>query len=199
MLTRSGKSNADRGLADQIRAAALAGQNKIDQSIAALEDAHKIAPDAVQPVVSLASAYVRQGKPEKADALLLELSKKFPANAQLLVLIGQVKLAEKKDDEALRSFKAAVAQQPKDPAGYSALSDTLYSPEKFRSRRRSNRRPGLREQPDNLNFRLSLAGLQILKGDNNAAIAQYESILKDQPNYARGNQQFGEPCSRQPL
>ena len=36
--------------------------------------------------------------------------------------------------------------------------------------------------PDNVNLRLSLAGLQILKGDHNAAIAQYEAILKDQPN-----------------
>jgi len=60
-----GRSDADRGLADQIRAAAFAGQNKIDQSIAALEDAHKVAPDAAQPVVSLASAYVRQGHPKR--------------------------------------------------------------------------------------------------------------------------------------
>ena len=110
-------------LADQIRAAAFAGQNKPDESVAALEDAHKVAPDAVQPVVSLASAYVRQGQPEKAEALLQDLSKKFPANAQILVLIGQVKLAENKNDEALQSFKAAVAQQPKDPIGYSALSE----------------------------------------------------------------------------
>ena len=36
--------------------------------------------------------------------------------------------------------------------------------------------------PDNVNLRLSYAGLQILKGDQNAAIAQYEAILKDQPN-----------------
>ncbi len=40
----------------------------------------------------------------------------------------------------------------------------------------------MREQPDNLNLRLTSAGLQILKGDPAAAITQYESILKDQPN-----------------
>ncbi len=113
--------------------------------------------------------------------MLQDLSKKFPANAQLLVLIGQVKLAEKKDDEALRSFKAAIAQQPKDPAGYSALSD-LYIRQKNFGAAGEVIQAALREQPDNLNFRLSLAGLQILKGDNNAAIAQYDSILKDQPN-----------------
>ena len=35
------------GIADQIKAAALAGQNKPDASLAALEDAHTAAPDAV--------------------------------------------------------------------------------------------------------------------------------------------------------
>src|SRR5260370_17338140 len=40
---------------------------------------------------------------------------------------------------------------------------------------------GLRELPGNPNFRLALAGLQIQKGDNDTAIAQYESIRKAQP------------------
>jgi cellulose synthase operon protein C len=40
---------------------------------------------------------------------------------------------------------------------------------------------GLRELPGNPNFRLALAGLQIQKGNNDAAIAQYEGILKDLP------------------
>src|SRR5205085_6248873 len=39
-----------------------------------------------------------------------------------------------------------------------------------------------REQPGNMNFRLTSANLQILKGDQAGAITQYESILKDQPN-----------------
>jgi len=172
---------SDRGLADQIRAAAFAGQDKMDQSIAALEDAHKVAPDAVQPVVSLASAYVRQGQSDKALELLQDLNHKFPTNAQILVLIGQVELAQKKDNEALQSFKAAVAQQPKDPIGYSALSD-LYIRQKNFDAAGSVIQAALKEQPDNSNFRLSLAGLQILKGDHDAAIAQYEAILKDQPN-----------------
>lgn len=176
-----GQSDANRGLADQIRAAALAGQNKLDQSIAALEDAHKASPDAMQPVASLASAYVAQGQSDKAEALLQDLNKKYPANAQILVLMGQVKLAQKKDDEAIQEFKAAVAQQPKDPVGYGALSD-LYTLQKNYEAAGNVIQAGLKEQPENLNFRLALAGLQIQKGDQDAAIAQYDAILKDQPN-----------------
>src|SRR4029079_6797218 len=101
------KLNDGRAVADQIRAAAFAGQNKVDESIAALEDAHKAAPDNVQPVLALVSAYVRQGNADKAVDLLQDVRKRFPNNAQVLVLIGQTKAAQKKDAEALQSFKEA--------------------------------------------------------------------------------------------
>jgi tetratricopeptide (TPR) repeat protein len=41
---------------------------------------------------------------------------------------------------------------------------------------------GLKELPGNINFRLTSANLAILKGDQAGAMAQYEAILKDQPN-----------------
>ncbi|KRR27890.1 hypothetical protein CQ14_08615 [Bradyrhizobium lablabi] len=176
-----GRVDEGRVVAEQIRAAALAGQNKIEESIAALEAAHKAAPDAPQPVLALASAYVKQGKPDKASALLQAMSNKFPANAQLLVFLGQAKLAEKKNDEALQSFKKAVEQQPKEPAGYTALTD-LYVQGKDFDAADKVLKAGLAELPDNVAFRLSLAGLQIQRGNNDAAISQYETILQDQPN-----------------
>jgi pentatricopeptide repeat protein len=169
------------GLADQIRASALAGQNKIDESVAALEKAHAEAPDAVQPVVSLVSNYVRLGKIDMAERLLQEMLKKYPDNAEILVLMGQTKMAQNRNDDAQKNYKAAIAKQPKDPNGYSALSD-LYVREKNYSSAVEVIQAGLHEQPANLNFRLTSAGLQILKGDQTAAIAQYESILKDEPN-----------------
>jgi tetratricopeptide (TPR) repeat protein len=176
-----GQVSDGRAIADQIRASALAGQNKIDESTTALEDAHQAAPDAVQPVISLVSAYVRQGKADKATALLQEMNKKFPANAQILVLIGQTRIVQNKDGEAMQSFKEAVAQQPKDPIGYGALSD-LYIRQKNFEAAGNVLQAALKELPGNVNLQLSSAGLQILKGDHDAAIAQYEAILKDQPN-----------------
>jgi pentatricopeptide repeat protein len=170
-------------LADQIRASALAGQNKIDESIAVLEDAHKAAPDSVQPVLALVSAYVKQGKPDKAVDLLQDIRKRFPNNAQILVLIGQTKVVQKKDAEALQSFRDAIAQQPKDPAGYSALSD-FYINQKNLDAAGNILQAALKELPANVNLRLAAAGLQILKGEHNGAIAEYEAILKDQPNSA---------------
>jgi tetratricopeptide (TPR) repeat protein len=175
-----GRLNDGRGLADQIRASAFAGQNKIDESIAALEDARRATPDAVQPVVSLASAYVKQGRADKATAMLQDVAKRFPGNAQVLVLLGQTLLAQNKDNDALQSFRDAVAQQPRNPVGYNALSD-LYVRQKNFDAAESIVQTALKEMPADVNFRLSSASLQILKGNHDAAIAQYEGVLKDQP------------------
>jgi tetratricopeptide (TPR) repeat protein len=168
------------GLADQIRAAALAGENKIDESVAALERAHKAVPDSVGPVVALTSGYISKGQPDRALALLQEMTAKFPNNAQLLVLTGQTLLAMKKEDEALRSLNAAVTQQPKDPIGYTALYE-FHMQRKNLDAAADILQAGLRAVPGYLNFRLALAGLQIQKGNNDSAITQYEDILRDQP------------------
>ena len=170
----------NKGLADQIRASALAGQNKLDESISALEAAHAAAPSTVQPVLKLVYDYLRQGKTDKAETLLQDMLKKFPDNAMLLVLMGQTKLAENKIDDAVQSLRSAIAKQPNDPAPYIVLSN-LYAGKKDFDAATDVIQQGLRVLPGNLNVRMTSAALQIQKGDSNAAIAQYESILKDQP------------------
>ena len=177
-------SKLDRtGLADQIRASALAGQNKIEESISALEAAHAAAPNIVQPVMTLVSDYLRQGKTSNAEALLQDMLKKFPDNAALLVLMAQTKLAENKSDDAVVSLRSAIAKQPNDPAAYIALSN-LYTGQKNFDAATDVIQQGIHTLPGNLDIRLTSAGLQIQKGDPNAAIAQYESILLDQPTVA---------------
>ena len=174
------KLGENRATVAQILASALAGQNKIEESLLALLDAHAAAPDAVQPVVSLVSTYTRLGRTDKAEALTREMLKKFPDNAQLLVLLGQTKLAQNKTDDAVQSYKTAIAKQPKDPVGYTALTD-LYIRQKNYAAAGEVIQTGLREQPSNLNFRFTSAAIDMFKGDNAAAVAEYESILKDQP------------------
>jgi len=170
----------NKGIGEQIRASALAGQNKLEQSLVALESAHAAAPDALQPIVSLVSAYVRLGKTDKAEALLQGVLAKYPDNAQILVLMGQTRVAENKPADAEKSFKTAIDKQPKDPNAYNALSD-LYIRDKNFDAAAAVIQSGLQQQPDNLNLRFASAGLQVQKGAPDAAMAQYEAILKDQP------------------
>jgi tetratricopeptide (TPR) repeat protein len=174
-------SSQNAAIADQIKAAALAGQNNLDPSIAALESAHASAPDAVQPVVSLVAAYTRANTPDKAEGLLRDMLKKNPSNAQLLVLLAQTQAAAGKVAEAQSSFKVAIAQSPKDEGAYNALSN-FYLRQKNLVEAGNTLQAGLKERPDSLNLRLAWAGLLINKGDNDGAIAAYEAVLKDQPN-----------------
>ncbi len=172
--------DGNRALADQVKATALAGQNKIEESLSALEDAHAAAPDTMQPVGLLVSAYLRAGKTDKAEALLQQMLKKFPDNAELLVWLGQTKVAQNKPDDASTDFKSAIAKQPKNAGAYAALSD-LYARRKDFDGAAQVIEAALKEQPDDTGLRLKAAALQIQKGDSNAAIAQYEALLTDQP------------------
>jgi tetratricopeptide (TPR) repeat protein len=176
-----GRISDGRMLAEQIRASAFAGQNRMDESVAALERAHQGAPQAVQPAAALASAYLRLGKSDEAIAMLKGMTKQFPGNAQILVLLGQSQFSKGSEAEALQTYKQAIAQQPKLSIGYGALSDLYIRQKKF-DEAENVLQAALKELPTDLGLRLATAGLQILKGDHDAAIAQYESILKDQPN-----------------
>jgi pentatricopeptide repeat protein len=169
------------GVADQIKAAALAGQNNLDPGIAAVEAAHAANPDVLQPVASLVSAYVRAGKPDRAEALLREMLRKSPSSAQLLVLLGQTQAAENKVADAQATFKSVIAQNPKDELGYTVLSG-FFAKQKNFAEAITTVQAGLKELPDSLNLRLTWAGLLISKGDNDAAIAAYEAVLRDRPN-----------------
>jgi tetratricopeptide (TPR) repeat protein len=176
------RANGDNAaVADQIKAAALAGQNNLDPNIAALEAAHASAPDAVQPVVSLVAAYTRANTPDKAEGLLRDMLKKNPSNAPLLVMLGQTQATAGKVAEAQSSFKDAIAQSPKDEGAYTALSN-FYLAQKNFAEAGNILQAGLKERPDSMNLRLAWAGLLISKGDTDGAIAAYEAILKDQPN-----------------
>lgn len=169
-----------KAVGEQIRAAAFAGQNKPDQAIAALKLAHEAAPDAVQPVVSLISAYLEAGRAGDAESLLDEMVRKFPGNAQLALLMGQTQLAGNRTNDAERSFRKAIELQPNDASGYNALSD-LYVRQRNFDAATAVLQSGLREQPASLNLRYAWAALLIQKGDPEGAIAQYEEILKTQP------------------
>jgi tetratricopeptide (TPR) repeat protein len=168
----------DRGLADQILGAALSGRSKYEESISALQSAYAAAP-AVQPMVALVSAYVRAKKPDQAVAFLEAVLEKNPDNAQALVLMGDVRLAMSQPDAARKSFESALEKQPKSPAAYRALAD-FYIRQKSNDEALKVLQRGLAAQPDNFGLRLTLAGLYEIQGNVEAAITEYEALLKDQ-------------------
>ena len=95
--------------AEQIKAAALAGEKKYDQSISLLEDAYANNKGAVREMYALVRAYLEAKKIDQAEAFLQSVLKTSPDNAEALVLLGSVQLAKNQPDQAIKSFNAAIA------------------------------------------------------------------------------------------
>jgi tetratricopeptide (TPR) repeat protein len=170
----------DTGIADQIRGAALVGQNKFNESIDVLQSAYAAVPSASQPMAALVNAYVRAKQIDKAVAFLQTVLKANPANAQAHILLGSIKLASNQPDEAYKDFSTAIAADPKDINGYRALANFYLSKQNI-NEAQNTIRAGLNQQPDNTTLHLMLAGTLELKGDFEAAIAEYEEMRNKDP------------------
>jgi tetratricopeptide (TPR) repeat protein len=168
------------GLADQILAAALIGQNKYNEGVTVLEKAYAAAPGATQPMVALVNALVRAQGYDKAVSFLQTVLKSNPTDAEAYVMLGSVQLQKNAPTEALESFRKAVEKQPKNANGYQALAD-FYVRENNNGEALKILRTGLQQQPDSFALHMALGGILERKGDYEAAITEYEHLLKQQP------------------
>jgi cellulose synthase operon protein C len=174
------KLGDQRGVADQIQAAALAGQRKYEDAAGVLQNAVAANPGAIQPMVALVRTYAMAGQNDKAEAFLQSVLKASPTNAQARVLLGLVQLSANDAVKAEASFKTALGDNPKDASAYRALSD-LYLRQRKNDEAARIIQAGLRELPGNASLRLSFAGIMELKGDYEGAISAYQDMLKDDP------------------
>ena len=172
--------SANPTVADELLGAALAGGNKYDASLAALQDAYAAAPTAAGPIAALVKTYVRAGKSDQATAFLQSVLKANPSNAEAYVLLGSVQLASKSFDQARQSFMTAIEKQPKNAVGYRALAD-FYLFRNNNDEALKVTQAGLKEQPDNFALRLTQAGIFERSGNVEAAISEYEHLLEKDP------------------
>jgi tetratricopeptide (TPR) repeat protein len=163
-------------LGDELLGAALAGRNKNEESIVALQNAYQAQPNATQPMNALVRAYLRAQKPDQAIGFLQSVLKASPSNAEAYVLLGSVQLTMKSPEEAQKSFMAAIAKQPANAVGYRALAD-YYIAQKNYDEALKVVNVGLKQQPDNFALHLALAGILERSGNYDGAIAEYESLL----------------------
>jgi len=167
-------------IADQINSAAFTGEKKFNDSLTALQNAYDTNPGAGRPMAALASAYMEAKQTDKAEALLEAALKSNPQNAEALALMGSIALTKNKPDEAVKNFEAAIKAQPKNTVGYRSLAD-FYVRQKKLDDAMKTIRDGLDQVPQDFGLELASAGLQELKGDYDAAISEYEAMLKQQP------------------
>jgi tetratricopeptide (TPR) repeat protein len=161
-------------------AAALSGQGKYTDSIKLLENVQTGAPGAAQPLGALVNTMIRAKKLDEAVNFLQSVLKANPDKAEAYVLLGAVQIQKNLPEQAERSFRAAIERQPKDPSAYIALAN-FYAQNRKIDEAEKTIRAGLKEQPDNFAMRFSYAGVMENKGDYEAAIAEYENLLKQDP------------------
>ena len=167
-------------VADRINGAALFGEKKFGESLAALQSSYDANPTAVQPMAALVNVYLQAKQIDKAEAFVQDALKANPANAEALVLMGSLQLVKNNPNQAQKNFESAIAQQPKDPSGYKALAD-LYARRGKTDDALKVVETGLQQQPRSFDLLLSRASLLELNGQYETAITEYESMLKDQP------------------
>lgn len=167
-------------MADELLGAALAGQNKYDESIAAFQHAQAASPPSAQLMYALVRTYLRAGKKDRAVSFLQEVLKADPANAEAYVLLGSVQLASKSLEQARQSFSMAIEKQPENAMGYKALSD-FYLAQGNNSEALEVLRDGLKKQPGSIALHFGLAGIFERTGDYGAAISEYETLFKKDP------------------
>jgi tetratricopeptide (TPR) repeat protein len=175
------KLGDESGAADQILGFSLAGQNRLEESIRTFQAAYQATPNAVRPMYALVRTYLHARKLAEADAFLDSVLKASPANAEAMVLLGSVQASRNATDAAQASFRKAIATQPENPVGYSALA-RLHMIKGDMAAAEKVAREGLAKISGNFALRLMLAGILERKPDIEAAIQEYDSLYKDFPD-----------------
>ncbi len=176
-MRRIGGNNS---IADEIVGAALNGQQKYNESIAAFQNAVAAAPRALQPMVLLVRALVHAKQTDRAVSFLQAILKSNPNNAEAYVLLGSIARTNGAPDQAAKSFITAIDKQPDNSIGYRALAE-LYLAQNKTDTALATLRAGLKRQPDNAILHLALASALERAEDYNAAISEYEYVLAQQP------------------
>ena len=176
-MRRIGGNNS---IADEIVGAALNGQQKYAESIAAFQNAVAAAPQALQPMVLLVRSLVRAKQTDRAVSFLQTVLKSNPTNAEAYVLLGSIARTNGAPDQAAKSFMAAIDKQPNNSIGYRALAE-LYLAQNKTDAALATLRAGLKLQPDNAVLHMALAAALERADDYDAAISEYEYVLAQQP------------------
>ena len=174
------KVEGQEALSEQLLGVVYQGKEKQDESIEAFKRAHELAPNAVQPIVSLVRTYVVAGKLDEARQFLNSVLAADEENVTAILLLGQLSQAENNVSEAIVHFNKVIEINPELDIGYRSLA-TLYRNNNDISNEQDAIERGLAAIPDSIILRMGLAFIYERQSEFNNAIAIYEAILELNP------------------
>ncbi|WP_201097418.1 tetratricopeptide repeat protein [Thiocystis minor] len=151
--------------------------DRLQESIEQFEKALEKRSDAVEPLLALTRSHMALGQADRAEQRLKQLLAEQPANAAALNLLGEVYASTRRYPDALEQFKQVIVLFPKSPNAYARLAELQGQSGDLKGAL-ATLRSGVEATNRNafLLFRLGIALQE--SGDDDAAIAAYEEVLK---------------------
>ena len=167
-------------LADQIQGAVYAARKNFDDSISSFKRAYEASPSDAQPMMALVRSYLRAGKTKDALNFVDSVVQASPDNFEARLLQGQLEVLSGNPEKAAGIFRQVIERDPKNPNGYLQLANLMLN-EKRAADADKVVSDGLVAIPKNFALRVTKAGMLVIQGKSDEAIARYEALLKEQP------------------
>ena len=153
---------------------------KFKEALEAFQQALEKKPDDTFTVINIANAYLGLGKPEEAEKFVLSYFQRGMQDSQLFHLMGTMKYAQKKYDEAIAYFTKCLSVNSESAASHSAMA-AIYIVKDDLSRAEEHIRQALELNPKLRNLHYNWAQLYEKKGDMEKAVEAYLKELEYSP------------------
>ncbi|MBV8833476.1 MAG: tetratricopeptide repeat protein [Acidobacteriaceae bacterium] len=179
-----------------IRDRALVGMQQVDRAQPDLEALIKEAPQFGDAHLLLGNIYLSQRQYDKAAVQFDQVGKANPADIRGLLAMQTLKMAQGKDDEAIRTMQDLAAKNPGNPAyrsqlagfeasaGIRAMNSDPARAKQFFEQAAVDYKEVAKAAPDSADAWLHLGLLQRQLGQNDAALASFEQASKADPRNA---------------
>ncbi|MFO7854284.1 MAG: tetratricopeptide repeat protein, partial [Paracoccaceae bacterium] len=168
------------GVAEQLRAASMFGEGRVEESIGILEGMWETRGAGVD-MTALARAYALSGDLEGAREFLERIRDAEPDNLDALALLAQVKSRSGDVEGAEATLRTALEAAPENPALHRVLANFLQAtgrPEEAEAAIEA----GLAAAPGDRALRFEKAIRLELAGEIEPAIALYEALYAENPD-----------------
>ena len=175
------ESEANKGLADNIRTAAFSGLGEYDRVIETLANRNDDEPLESRPLATLVNAYIRSERADEAETLLQSVIDSGGDAYGARILMARVHGAQNEPAKAEAVLIEAADQQPARAEAYELLY-RYYMGSGQLDRASALIDEGLAKAPDNVALRVFKADILIASNQLEDALAIYDELLESRPN-----------------